>query len=193
MKKLLTLLILIAVAASAHAQEFANIVYGSKSTSGGALFFGTDSAAADSITIGYFSGVAANAAGTGFVQLEQSSTWNTNLIGFNAGSSENTVVTAANGSDAWLKIADGTNVGFINLDAWGTISGNPRGNSTPTSLDFSIVGTHENAYTAYGLNIASGGLAGTGYNITVAVPEPGTSALLVGFMAFTWVAIRRRK
>ena len=41
------------------------------------------------------------------------------------------------------------------------------------------------------------GSAGTGDNVRlttgVNVPEPGTYALLFGFMAFTWVAIRRRK
>jgi len=44
-------------------------------------------------------------------------------------------------------------------------------------------------------NIIAGGSLGSGpteYTL-IAVPEPSTIALLFGFMAFTWVAIRRRK
>ena len=192
MKKILILLTSIGLSNFAHAQDtFADIVYGSKAVPGSAFFLGTDSAAADSLIIGYFSGSAANASGTGFVSLAESSSWNSNNVGFNAGTTSSTNVTAASSSEAWLKIVDGLNAGYLNLDSWDLISGAPAGN-TPDSLDYTVVGTHDGAYTAFGLSIASGGFQGTGYDISV-VPEPGTFALLFGFVAFIWVAIRRRK
>lgn len=50
-------------------------------------------------------------------------------------------------------------------------------NLANNNIDQIIVGTNE-----------------TGNNVLLApIPEPGTIALLFGFMAFTWVAIRRRK
>jgi len=60
---------------------------------------------------------------------------------------------------------------------WEVASDNGTTNLANNNIDQLIVGTN-----------------GTGNNVLLApIPEPSTIALLFGFMAFTWVAIRRRK
>ena len=180
--------------ASVIAQTQADIVYGSDSAVGGGLFQGTDGNSADSITIGYFSGTA-NAGLTGWVALGAANTNFTTTTGFNPASLGSVNVTSAVGKEAWILITDAALVGLVRADDWASITGvvSPGAPSTLTYL-FDAADSTSTVTTLGNVVVTNnGGLSGSGISMAIAVPEPGTIALLFGFMAFTWVAIRRRK
>ena len=176
-----------------NAQNIANIDYGSDPAAGGALFFGTDAAAADSISVGYFSTGSANVALTNWVSLGTDSTFESGA--FNMANAVAVDVTAGVGLDAWVLITDAGGIGLARLNSWTTITGDIAP-TPPSSLAYTF-GSTATASTITGLNVTivdSAGQGGSGVSISVAaVPEPSTIALLFGFIAFTWVAIRRRK
>jgi hypothetical protein len=193
MKKLLLLAGILSAGLSANAQSIANIDYGSAPEVGGALFFGTDSNAADSISIGYFSG-AANLTLDGWTSFGSDSAFENGA--FNMAAAANADVTAATGSVAWILISDGSDYGLITNGSWSTISG-AASPATPTALAYTFGGSDiSSETTSLGVSITdNGGNGGAGLGITVlgAVPEPSTYALFAGALAFAFVAIRRRK
>jgi len=178
----------------------ANISFGSASEFGGAQFYGSDGNAADSITIGYFTGDTFNASLTGWNALE--STSSAPFGGFMAGSSANTDTSAGNGLTAYLLVTDGALNGFVNLSSWASLSGTVAP-ATPAGLNYTIGATA----TAAGVNAFNGsgtvsvvdgqgtnfggGFAGSGVSIQV-VPEPSAYAALAGLLALGCVMLRRR-
>ena len=180
--------------ASVIAQSRADIVYGSESAAGGGLFQGTDGNSADSITIGYFSGTA-NAGLTGWVALGAANTNFTTTTGFNPASLGSVNVTSAVGKEAWILITDAALVGLVRADDWASITGVAApGAPEPLTYVFDAADSTSTVTTLGNVVVTNnGGLSGSGISMAIAVPEPGTFALLFGFMALTWVAIRRRK
>ena len=180
--------------ASVIAQSRANITYGSAAAAGGGLFQGTDGNSADSITIGYFSGTA-NAGLTGWVALGAANTNFTTTTGFNNASLGSVNVTSAVGKEAWILITDAALVGLVRANDWASITGVAApGAPEPLTYVFDAADSISTVTTLGNVVVTNnGGLNGSGISMAIAVPEPGTVALLFGFVALTWVAIRRRK
>ena len=200
MKNILSILGALSVSSSMLVAGVANISFGSASEFGGAQFYGSDGNAADSITIGYFTGDTFNASLTGWNALE--STSSAPFGGFMAGSSANTDTSAGNGLTAYLLVTDGALNGFVNLSSWASLSGTVAP-ATPAALNYTIGATA----TAAGVNAFNGsgtvsvvdgqgtnfggGFAGSGVSIQV-VPEPSAYAALAGLLALGCVMLRRR-
>lgn len=196
MKKTITLTcVTICVATTSAFAGLADINFGSASAAGAAGFYGTDAAAADSITLGYFTGTA-NAELTGWVVLGTDSNFEQAPIGFNTGFLDDVDTTAGDGSDAWLLVSDGSDFGLLRANDWVDITGatNPSPPS-PLSYQFDSGDSAAGISTLGNIVIADGGGAGgSGISATVtAVPEPSTFAALAGFLALGCVALRRRK
>lgn len=200
MKYILSILGALSISSSMLVAGVANISFGSAAELGGAQFYGSDGLAADSITLGYFTGDTFSATLTGWNALESSVS--APFGGFMAGSTSNTDTTAGEGLTAYLLVTDGAFNGFVNLASWASLTG-ADAPATPPSLDYTIGGT----VTASGLNAFNGsgtvtvtdgqgtnfggGFSGSGVSITV-VPEPSAYALLGGLLALTCVMLRRR-
>ena len=200
MKYILSILGALSISSSMLVAGVANISFGAATEFGGAQFFGADGQAADSITIGYFTGDAFSADLTGWNALESTST--APFGGFMAGSSANTDTTAGNGLTAYLLVTDGAFNGFVNLASWASLSGTVAP-ATPASLDYTIGGS----VTASAVNSFNGsgtvtvidgqgtnfvgGFAPSGVSINI-VPEPSAYAALAGLLALGCVMLRRR-
>lgn len=200
MKYILSILGALSISSSMLVAGVANISFGSAAEFGGAQFLGADGQAADSITIGYFTGDTFSATLTGWNALESTST--SPFGGYFGGSSANTDTTAGDGLTAYLLVTDGAFNGFVNLASWASLSGTVAP-ATPASLDYTIGGSvTASAVNAFngsgtvtvtdgqGTNFA-GGFAGSGVSITV-VPEPSAYAVLAGLLALGCVMLRRR-
>lgn len=178
---------------AAVAQSIANIDYGSAPALGGGLFVGTDGNSAESITLGYFSG-SANADLTGWTALGTDTSFDT-TGGFNQAALSGADVTSAVGKEAWILITDASLTGLVRANDWANISG-AAAPSTPTTLTYTFdSGDSAATVTTLGSititdNAGQGG--SSGISMTIAVPEPGTYALIIGALALVWVAIRRR-
>ena len=180
--------------AAATAQSIADIDFGSAPALGGGLFFGTDGSSAESITLGYFSGTA-NSDLTGWNALGAADTVFEDS-GFNQASLSGVNVTSAAGKEAWILISDAALIGLVRANDWAVISGT-EAPSTPTNLAYTFDSSDSSATVSTLGNVTITNNAGqggsSGISMAIAVPEPGTFALIFGFMALTWVAIRRRK
>ena len=162
-------------------------------TLGGALFQGTDANAADSITLGYFSGTA-NAALTGWTALGAPDTTFNVSSGLNGAAFEGLDVTSAVGKEAWILVTDAALTGLVRANSWVNISGGTSP-SPPATLVYTFGSSDSTATVTTLGNVVitdNGGFNGTGIAIALAVPEPGTYALIIGALALAWVAIRRR-
>jgi hypothetical protein len=180
----------------------ATINWGSAPAVGGGLFKGEDGASADSITLGYFSGVA-NAALTGWSAIQTDNSFNTEQ-GFNTANATSADVTAANGLDAWILIQDSSLSGLFRANDWVAYSGgDPAGD--PPSPEPTIAFQLDAGDTAAGISFIQGvgttlsimdnGGQGGGSGVSIqlsAVPEPSAFALLSGALALGWVMVRRR-
>ena len=197
MKNILSILGALSISSSMLVAGVANISFGSVAEFGGAQFYGSDGNAADSITIGYFTGDTFNASLTGWNALE--STSSAPFGGFMAGSSANTDTSAGNGLTAYLLVTDGALNGFVNVSTWAALTGTSAP-SAPAALNYTI-GASNTVTTFDGsgsLNIIAGqgtdftgGFSGTGVSINV-VPEPSAYAALAGLLALGCVMLRRR-
>lgn len=187
MKKIISILAILAIAPLSSYAQNADFEFGSGIGFGATLFDNSNS-----ITLGFISGGSFTALGA------ESSIGNDPFgnPGYANGSfSVVGIDPAAVGSAMYIKLSSGAGDAYITDSAWSTISAlNPP--STPP-LNSALIG-HANAgqITAdslgLGVNVTSGGIGGTGLTISV-VPEPSTYALIAGFAAFVFVAIRRRK
>jgi hypothetical protein len=93
---------------------------------------------------------------------------------------------ASDSASPWLSLDGG--LGWFQLDSWSNFA-SASAPATPPINDFTVSGS--GPYILQGAaTVKAGGIAGAG--MTIAVPEPSTYALLAGFAAFIFVAIRRR-
>ena len=199
MKNILSILGALSISSSMLVAGVANISFGSAAEFGGAQFFGSDGNAADSITIGYFTGDTFNASLTGWNALESTSA--APFGGYMAGSSANTDTSAGNGLTAYLLVTDGALNGFVNLSTWASLSGT-LAPATPAGLNYTIGANGLDFINAFdgsgtvsiiageGTNFA-GGNSGSGLSVNL-VPEPSAYAALAGLLALGCVMLRRR-
>jgi len=189
MKKIISILAIAAISPLiSQAQENADFSFGSSIGFGGALFDNSNN-----ITLGFMdSGV--------FTSLSGSINTGNDPFG-NAGYANNSfsVTTGVNasaiGSAMYIKLSSAAGDAYITDSTWSVIS-TATSPATPP-LNQALIG-HANAGqisaadAGLGIRVVSGGIGGTGLTISV-VPEPSTYALIAGFAAFVFVAIRRRK
>jgi len=200
MKKTNILLIgaLLSAGASSLIAGVANINYGSVIAPGGSQFFGSDSAAADSISIGFFAGDVVNADLTGWTSFATNSTFGPGAL--SSSSVANADTTAADGLTAYLLVQDGGLSGLFSLNSWAKYSGTVAP-ATPATLSFQF-GASDTAANVIGvagagtaISVAdAGGFGGSGVSISLSVvPEPSTYAALSGLLALGYVMVRRRR
>jgi len=197
MKYILSILGALSISSSMLVAGVANITFGTKAEAGGAQFFGIDGLAAESVTIGYFTGDNLALDLTGWNALATNSF--SPFGGYFSTTTANTDTTPGDGLTAYLLVEDAGNSGLVNLGSWAVLSGSTP--PTPTAALSYTIGSSEtvssvsvfgnlNAIAGGGTNFA-GGTSGTGLSFNV-VPEPSTYALLGGLLALTCVMLRRR-
>lgn len=190
----------LSVGASSLMAGVANINYGSVIAPGGSQFFGSDAAAADSISIGYFAGDVVNTDLTGWTSFGTNAAFGPGAM--SSASIANADTTAADGLSAYLLIVDGGLSGLVALNSWNDYSGTVAP-ATPASLVYQIGGGDTAAdltsFAAAGTAISivnGGGFGGNGVGVSItltAVPEPSTFAALAGLCALGAVMVRRRR
>jgi hypothetical protein len=190
MKKIISILAIAAISPLiSQAQENADFSFGSSIGMGGALFDNSNN-----ITLGFMdSGV--------FTSLSGSINTGNDPFG-NAGYANNSfsVTTGVNasaiGSAMYIKLSSAAGDAYITDSTWSVISTATSPATPPLNQALigssSIAGNISAADAGLGITVVSGGIGGTGLTISV-VPEPSTYALIAGFVAFVFVAIRRRK
>ena len=200
MKNILTIIAAFSVSSSMLVAGVANITFGSAAEFNGGQFLGADGNAADSVTVGYFTGDTFSADLTGWNALGNNSF--SPFGGYISTTTANTDTTAGNGLTAYLLVEDGALNGFVNVSAWAALSGTTAP-ATPAGLSYTIAGSATvasvNAFDGTG-NIVitpgqgtnfAGGFGGGGVSINV-VPEPSAYAALAGLLALGCVMLRRR-
>jgi hypothetical protein len=200
MKYILSILGALSISSSMLVAGVANITFGSNIELGGGQFYGADGLAADSVTVGYFTGDTFSANQTGWNALGSNSA--ASFGGVFSSTIANSDTTAGNGLTAYLLIEDNGLTGFVNLTSWASLSGTTAP-ALPAALEYTIGGS----VTASGVNAFNGsgtvtvtdgqgtnfagGFSGSGVSINI-VPEPSAYALLGGLLALTCVMLRRR-
>ena len=184
MKKLILLIATIAITPLISFGQNASVSFGSQLAIGGGLFTNVETVSLvdDSFNVlGSAISVGNDFQGTfGYANATQS------LSGVSFSGTPYLALTTASGLTA-----------YIQSSAWSALSSALP--PTPTPTNNYVISSTDTASTisasASGAAIeitSGGGIAGAGLGISV-VPEPSTYALIAGFAAFLFVAIRRRK
>ena len=180
MKKLLLSLI-----ASAFLFQFASaqqisITYGSFAGFGAMTFTNADSIAIGVLDGGgSFTSVDSTAAGAGPLGVPgyANATWTSNSF-------------TNNGESAVIQVTAGSDVGYVSSSTWAALASSASP-APPTGNTFTLSGTDASILSLTNMVVDPGTTALNGLGLSV-VPEPSTYALLAGFAAFLFVAIRRR-
>lgn len=187
MKNILSLIALLSISLSASAQFASNITWGSLPGPGGAIWQ-ENGVNLDSLTLGYFDT-------TSTFQTIGTLTDGGNGLGLVFGATSASYDSSLIGQIAWVKV--GTEENYLSRSSW-VLSGN-EAPTPPSSEDFSVGDATIDNWNAINADnwsfefITPGGFQDIGQTINVVVPEPSTYALIAGFAAFLFVAIRRRK
>ena len=187
-KTLLPLLLSLTLTGSVFGQA-ANAVWGTAAAAGGALFFDASGAGLSEISLGYFAGGDTSGA---FTSVASHTYTAGPPAGFLNASTALTGITYS-GETAWLRLGDSTSTSYVTDSSWATFSGTTAP-AAPSTYNISI-GSSTSAADLTLINavaVDGGGFTGSGVSISV-VPEPSTYALIAGFAAFLFAAIRRRK
>ena len=185
MKKIILPLILTLVFSTSVWAQSSNVTWGTSATAPGGLWFAADGSSAGTITLGYFTGNDSANAFNSVATLTQGAT----PAGFLFGTAALSGIDYA-GLTPWVSLATGS---YVTSSTWGAFTA-ASAPTPPTALDISV-GAGDIAANFTAINavvVDGGGFNGSGPSITV-VPEPSTYALIAGFAAFLFVAIRRRK
>ena len=83
-----------------------------------------------------------------------------------------------------------SNIGYVSSSTW-TALASSASPAPPTGNTFTLSGTDASILSLTNMVVDPGTTALNGLGLTV-IPEPSTYALLAGFAAFIFVAIRRR-
>lgn len=197
MKKIINLLAFIAITPLVSFAQNTQVEFGSDSAGSGGGFMFSD---ATEVSLVRSSGGS----------LVESSLSVTPTVGFTDFTFSQTAPGYANGSfnltgtsptdyagTPWLRITNGTLTSYITDSTWTAWSS--VGAGTPTPILGYMLGASTNLanLTVEGADLtftAGAGNFGSGYGVSFSVvPEPSTYALIAGFAAFVFVAIRRRK
>ena len=185
MKKLINIIAFIAITPLISFAQDASVSFGSAPALGGALFVGIDSITLVDDVYGSIAGISTivPGVGPGGVSGYANITETLNNVTF-AGT-------------PWLALTSSAGTAYIRGNTFAALASASA--PTPTPTNNYTLGATESAsvitVSEDGLGVIitdNAGIFGQGVSISV-VPEPSTYALIAGFAAFVFVAIRRRK
>ena len=185
MKKLINIIAVIAITPLISFAQDASVSFGSAPAPGGALFVGIDSITLVDDTYAAIAGISTivPGAGPGGVSGYANITETINNVSFSG--------------TPWLALNSASGTAYIRGSSFAALASASAPTPTPTNnYTLGAADTSANISVSLdGLGVTltdGGGIFGSGVSISV-VPEPSTYALIAGFAAVVFVAIRRRK
>jgi hypothetical protein len=185
MKKLINIIAFIAITPLISFAQDASVSFGSAPAVGGALFLDIDSITLVDDVYGAIAGISTIVPGVGPGGVDGYATITETI---------NNVTFAGT---PWLALTSSDGTAYIRGSEFAALASASA--PTPTPINSYTLGATESAsvisVSSDGLDVIitdGAGIFGSGVSISV-VPEPSTYALIAGFAAFVFVAIRRRK